>query len=102
MMTREDRIRALEGFGYTRSEAAFLCLAALHSGYFLRRQFRRFAGASRGYRDDLLIEKILSSKHGQVDTSRKQAIVCHLCSRPFTAQSAIPITVTGASARLSL
>ena len=83
MMTSEDRTRALEGFGYTRSEAAFLCLAALHSGYFLRRQFRRFANASRGYRDDLLIEKILSNKHGQVFTSGKKTIVYHLCSRPF-------------------
>jgi hypothetical protein len=83
MMTSEERIRALEDFGYTHSEAAFLCLAALHSGYFLRRQFRRFAGVSRGYRDDLLIEKILSNKHGQVYGSGKKTIVYHLCSRPF-------------------
>jgi hypothetical protein len=82
-MTQEDRTRALEGFGYIRSEAAFLCLAALHSGYFRRRQFRRFAGASRGYRDDLLIEKIISNKHGQVYGSGKKTIVYHLRSRPF-------------------
>jgi hypothetical protein len=78
MMTSDDRIRAPEGLGYTRSEAA-----ALHSGYFLRRQFRRFANSSRGYRDDLLIEKILSNKHGQVYESGKKTIVYHLCSRPF-------------------
>jgi hypothetical protein len=82
-VTNEDRTRALEDLGYTPCEAVFLCLAALHSGYFLRRQFGRFAGASRGYRDDLLIEKLLSNKHGQVYGSGKKRIIYHLCSRPF-------------------
>ncbi len=38
-MSSAERIAALKGLGYTEREAAFLCLAALHGGYFLRRQY---------------------------------------------------------------
>jgi hypothetical protein len=37
-MTDAERIKALQALGYNKREAAFLCLAAPHSGYFLRRQ----------------------------------------------------------------
>ena len=37
-----DPIIALESLGYTEREAAFLYLVAIHSGYFLRRQFNYF------------------------------------------------------------
>ena len=40
-MTRMEQISAVEQFGYTRREAEFLVTAALHSGYFLTRQFRK-------------------------------------------------------------
>ena len=35
----QGRIAALQLFGYDAEESRFLCIAALHSGYFLRRQF---------------------------------------------------------------
>jgi len=35
-LTNEARHEALQRFGYTEREARFLCLAALHGGYFLR------------------------------------------------------------------
>ena len=44
-MTDRERVRALQRFGYAEPEGAFLSLAALHSGYFLRRQYTRFLGA---------------------------------------------------------
>ena len=34
-----DRVAAVEDHGYTRRESEFLVTAALHSGYFVRRQF---------------------------------------------------------------
>ena len=40
-----DPIPLLENAGYTEQEAAFLYLVAVHSGYFLRRQFCRFVSA---------------------------------------------------------
>ena len=44
MTTGDERIARLEELGYTEREAAFLVLAALHSGYFLRRQYQEFLG----------------------------------------------------------
>jgi hypothetical protein len=43
-----DPIVALESLGYTGREAAFLYLAAAHSGYFLRRQFDYFTDRNKG------------------------------------------------------
>ena len=43
-----DPIVALESLGYTEREAAFLYLVAIHSGYFLRRQFDYFIDRNRG------------------------------------------------------
>jgi hypothetical protein len=43
-MTASERMAAVETLGYTPREDRFLTIAALHSGYFLRRQFTAFAG----------------------------------------------------------
>ena len=47
-MTNTERIQALMGFGYTEREAAFLCIASLHGGFFLRRQYSQFTGTAPG------------------------------------------------------
>ena len=46
-MQNEARIESLRCLSYSEREAAFLCLAALHGGYFLRRQYVEFLGKSR-------------------------------------------------------
>lgn len=43
-----DPIPVLQAAGYTEREAAFLYLVALHSGYFLRRQYLDFIERGRG------------------------------------------------------
>jgi hypothetical protein len=43
-----DAIDHLKGFGYAEREAAFLYMVAVHSGYFLRRQFNQFVERERG------------------------------------------------------
>ena len=43
-----DAIDRLKGFGYAEREAAFLYMVAVHSGYFLRRQFNQFVARERG------------------------------------------------------
>ncbi len=43
-----DGIDHLTGCGYSEREAAFLYIVAVHSGYFLRRQFNRFVSRERG------------------------------------------------------
>src|SRR5215813_2044747 len=67
-MSNEDRLIALSRFGYTEREAAFLCLAALHGGYFMRRQYGDFAGKEAGGIATSLIEKALAKEHASVST----------------------------------
>jgi hypothetical protein len=84
-MTNLERRAALEGFGYTEREAQFLCLAALHGGYFLRRQYASFLGGQDGGNVTQLIEKVLDLGHAQADTYKANAHIYHLAARPFYA-----------------
>jgi hypothetical protein len=83
MMTNEDRIQTIERLGYTRREAAFLCLVALHSGFYLRRQYRRFAVVEAGRSDDHLATKVINLNHGSSIAGKANTLVYHLCSRSF-------------------
>ncbi len=56
----------LYGLGYSPREGAFLRMAAMHSGYFLRRQFVAFAAAGDGKAAQLLCSKVKDRRHGQV------------------------------------
>lgn len=47
-MTGYDPIPWIQSVGYTEREASFLYLVAVHSGYFLRRQFDRFIDRHSG------------------------------------------------------
>src|SRR6266508_4088214 len=82
-MTDETRIAALRAFGYTEREAEFLCLAALHGGYFLRRQYRAFLGRAAAVTVGTLIEKTLALQHAKAATFGQSMQVYHLCTRPF-------------------
>jgi len=42
-----ERVQSIQRFGYTERESQFLELAALHSGYLVRRQFNMFIGRAR-------------------------------------------------------
>lgn len=76
-----DRITALARFGYTSQEAEFLCLAALHGGYFLRRQVGRFFGCRDGGRIAQFASRVLALEHARSSTWRQNAQVYHLCAR---------------------
>jgi hypothetical protein len=82
-VTNQDRISNLQALGYTAREAEFLCLAALHSGYFVRRQFVDYAGRDRGKLDTGLTQKILQSRHAKEMVFRHRRAVYSLCSKPF-------------------
>ena len=69
---------AIEQLGYTRREAEFLVLAALHSGYFLRRQF-----SSPGKLDDAFCRKLLVNGHGKQAHSTGQTQVYHISGKPL-------------------
>jgi hypothetical protein len=59
----ETQIPAIQALGYSHSEARFLPLVALHSGYFVRRQFLRAIDGRRGKRDQDFIEELLARGH---------------------------------------
>ncbi len=59
----EEALQRLKAYGYDEDEACFLCLAAQHSGYFVRRQFNALLGQARGGRAQRFVEKLLAHRH---------------------------------------
>ncbi|OLD54496.1 MAG: hypothetical protein AUI64_04810 [Acidobacteria bacterium 13_1_40CM_2_64_6] len=84
-MSSAERIEALKGLGYTEREAAFLCLAALHGGYFLRRQYCDFIGKQIGGTAAALVEKLLAQRHAVAISALNNTKLYHLGCRPFYA-----------------
>src|SRR5260370_40416180 len=82
-MTDSERIAALEKLGYTSREGAFLCVAELHGGYFLRRQYCGFIGKEIGGTVNALVQKILMQKHAVAISPLDNTKIYHLGSRPF-------------------
>ena len=82
-MTHLERIANLKTLGYTDREAEFLCLAALHSGYFVRRQFLGFTQRERGKLDARLADKAVGSGHAKALEFRHNRTVYSFCSKPF-------------------
>lgn len=76
-----DPIPALQAFGYTEREAAFLYLVATHSGYFLRRQFDWFIDRNKGSIVSRFLEKARAACHIDVLDYKQGWYVYHLCSR---------------------
>jgi hypothetical protein len=84
-LTNQERIQALERLGYAEREAGFLCLAGLHGGYFLRRQYSQFLDKSVGGTAAALIEKVLAKGHAKGTIYATNTHIYHLCARPFYA-----------------
>ena len=79
-MTDAERIDSLRGLGYTKREAEFLSLAALHSGYFLRRQHQAFAGY-RGQFEGRFLGRAVSLGHVRCAVYSNRTEVYHVFSR---------------------
>jgi hypothetical protein len=82
-MTLHERIAALERFGYDRNEAHFLVIVALHSGYFLRRQFLSFTQGTKGGKDVALLDTLQARGHVDVSIFRRNRRVYHLGAKPL-------------------
>jgi hypothetical protein len=82
-MTTAERIAALQSLGYDADEARFLCLAALHSGYFLRRQFLTFIQGTKGWKDVALLNKLKAKRHCQIAVFRHNRMIYHLAAKPL-------------------
>lgn len=82
-MSHEERIDTIRSFGYTPREAGFLELVAVHSGYFLRRQYNQFLGRKRGGTAATLIRKALQKGHVCIEESCDRTPLYHLRRRAF-------------------
>jgi hypothetical protein len=80
-----DPITSLESIGYLEREAAFLYLVAVHSGYFLRRQYNSFVGRDRGTALDRLLRKAERHNHIQVIECGRGWHIYHLKSKTLYA-----------------
>jgi hypothetical protein len=76
-----DPVPVLESVGYTEREAAFLYLVALHSGYFLRRQYDRFIRRGRGAIAAQFLRKAVALGHLQIITCGQVRFVYHLAAK---------------------
>jgi hypothetical protein len=74
-----DHTAAIQEFGYTAREAEFIALAALHSGYFLRRQY----SPRRGKLGDTLCKKIIACEHGTARAYGSGTHLYHIHSKPL-------------------
>jgi hypothetical protein len=82
MMTFEDRARALEAFGFSPRQSRFLVLAALHSGYCLRRQYVAFAGIEYGKNVRDFLDSLVDRKFaGRFSIRADRGHIYHLQSR---------------------
>jgi hypothetical protein len=84
-MTMAQRIRAVEGFGYTEAEARFLCFVGLHGGYFVRRQFLYAVGCELGKRPQDFIDKLIARKHARREVYREDRHLFRLQYKPIYA-----------------
>jgi hypothetical protein len=76
-----DPIASLESVGYLEREAAFLYLVAIHSGYFVSRQFNQFVQRAPSV-STKFIEKAVSMRHLRVIECGWRRRIYHLNSVP--------------------
>jgi hypothetical protein len=92
MTLNYDPVPVLESVGYTEREAAFLYLVALHSGYFLRRQYGRFIQRERGAIAAQLLRKAVALDHLQSIACGQARFVYHLTAKEV--YSAVGLTAS--------
>lgn len=76
-----EHIERIKELGYTESEARFLYIVAIHSGYFTLGQFRAFTNTSYGKRTTSFAQKLLKQGHASVRDYMRRGSIFHLFSR---------------------
>jgi hypothetical protein len=76
-----DAIDRLTGLGYSEREASFLYIVAVHSGYFLRRQFNRFVARERGAIATHFLRKAIELGHVNAMPCAEGRFVYHLAGK---------------------
>jgi hypothetical protein len=76
-----DRAHGCESLGYTPRQAQFLALVAVHSGYFLRRQYTAFADTHDGAIVEQLVDRLIALRHAVYHVGPRDTRLYHLRSR---------------------
>ena len=83
-MTTDDRIQAVERFGFSRRQAAFLDAVLHHSGVCLPRQYATFGGVAYGHKINRFFERLVSRGFASVcPCLHNRALVYHVHHRPL-------------------
>jgi hypothetical protein len=75
-----EHIERIKELGYTESEARFLYIVAVHSGYFTLSQFRAFTHTGSGKRATSFAQKLLKQGHATVRDYMRRGSIFHLFS----------------------
>ncbi len=76
-----DAIDLLAALGYTDREASFLYLTAVHSGYFLRRQFIHFVLGQTGSIATNFLRKAIERRHVASLPCSEGRFIYHICGK---------------------
>src|SRR5947208_935915 len=79
-------IERIKDLGYTDSEAHFLYIVAVFSGYFTLGHFRVFTGSAYGKRPTSFGQKLLKQGHATVRDYMRRGSIFHLFSRTVYGQ----------------
>ncbi|HLZ42563.1 MAG TPA: hypothetical protein VKQ11_16460 [Candidatus Sulfotelmatobacter sp.] len=86
MKSRPEAIAALTQFGYTPREAEFLYIVAVHSGFFVQRQFMQFVDVAGRGPATYFLKKAIQKKHVREHLpDRGTQKIYHLFSRSIYA-----------------
>src|SRR5438477_6910838 len=81
-----NHIERIKEFGYTESEARFLYIVAVHSGYFTLGQFRAFTDTAYGKRPTSFAQKVVKRGHATIRDYMRRGSIFHLFSRTIYGQ----------------
>jgi len=83
MTATQKHIEALQKFGYTEREAAFLYLVAMHSGYFIARQYDAHTGLTKGDTRHRLLNQLTKNAHAKPLSTADSTALFHLSAKPL-------------------
>lgn len=76
-----EAVANLVRIGYTTEEARFIYIVAIHSGYFIHRQFLKFSETKPGKHSQKFLAKLLTQEHATYHTYPSGGRVYHVFSR---------------------
>ena len=83
MKISTDHTETIRAFGYTETEATFLYIVAIHSGYFTQRQFGNLIQCKPGRPVHAFIQRATEKQHLKKITFQNNGSVYQLSSKPI-------------------